>query len=381
MSGPALTPLANIAPVTPPKSVDASPQEASGHPEADKAGTGFASELRRQMQDAPASGKEADPRKEDDAASSATDSQPTRQPELAALLGGLVSPGLPPVADKTTDDEAASLPAGDPTLPVIASTTPQTPVVTPLIPRAAAPEIPATSSVPTDTPVGVPAGNGQPPADTAVSTPAIFAAKPGKAEETPVQTGSAPTIEAASRNTEMPAPAPATNNFAAIHAAALANLQGAAPPPAPAPVPMHVATPAGSPSWPEEVGNRVRWMVGAAESHAELTLTPPQLGKVEVSITVSGDQTSAHFVTATPAARELIEQSLPRLREVLEQSGINLGQTDVGTSGQPGDPDRSARGTRWQGGSPMPDGTTSGPSSLVPASWTRRGEGLVDTFA
>ncbi|MBK7846729.1 MAG: hypothetical protein IPJ73_05015 [Zoogloea sp.] len=70
-----------------------------------------------------------------------------------------------------------------------------------------------------------------------------------------------------------------TNSFAAIHAAALANLQGAAPPPAPSPLPMHVATPAGSPGWPEEVGDRVSWMVGQTESHAELTLTPPQLGK------------------------------------------------------------------------------------------------------
>jgi hypothetical protein len=45
-----------------------------------------------------------------------------------------------------------------------------------------------------------------------------------------------------------------------------------------------VATP-DSPAWPEEVGNRVSWMVGQHESQAELTLTPPQLGKIEVSIT------------------------------------------------------------------------------------------------
>ena len=86
------------------------------------------------------------------------------------------------------------------------------------------------------------------------------------------------------------------------------------------------------------------WMVGHDESHAELTLTPPQLGKVEISITISGEQTSAQFVAATPAARELIEQSLPRLREILEQSGINLGQTDVGTSSQPGSSGEGRRG-------------------------------------
>lgn len=93
-----------------------------------------------------------------------------------------------------------------------------------------------------------------------------------------------------------------------------------------------------------------------------------------MSITVSGDQTSAQFVTATPAARELIEQSLPRLREILEQSGISLGQADVGTSGQ-----------RGEGGQHTPRGRFGGDASAAstgaPALWQRRGEGLVDTFA
>ena len=169
-----------------------------------------------------------------------------------------------------------------------------------------------------------------------------------------------------------------TNNFAAIHATALANLRGESATQAPSPVPLHVATPAGSPDWPEEVGSRVTWMVGHEESHAQLTLTPPQLGKIEVSITVSGDQTSAQFVAATPAARELIEQSLPRLREVLEQSGINLGQTDVGTSGQSQQSSDDRRNRAW--GSPR--STDEGATSRVSATqWIRRGDGLVDTFA
>ncbi|MBS0356120.1 MAG: flagellar hook-length control protein FliK [Proteobacteria bacterium] len=169
-----------------------------------------------------------------------------------------------------------------------------------------------------------------------------------------------------------------TNNFAGIHAAALANLRGESAAPATSPVPLHVATPAGSPGWPEEVGSRVSWMVGHEESHAQLTLTPPQLGKIEVSITVSGDQTSAQFVAATPAARELIEQSLPRLRELLEQSGINLGQTDVGTSGQSNNSGDGRRGHAWGGQRGTDDGSM---SRVTAPQWIRRGDGLVDTFA
>jgi hypothetical protein len=45
MSGPALNPIANIAPTAPPKGPDASNQDVAAQSEPDKAGTGFASEL------------------------------------------------------------------------------------------------------------------------------------------------------------------------------------------------------------------------------------------------------------------------------------------------------------------------------------------------
>jgi len=119
-------------------------------------------------------------------------------------------------------------------------------------------------------------------------------------------------------------------------------------------------------------------MVGHDESRAELTLTPPQLGRIEVSITVTGDQTSAQIVAATTAARDLIEESLPRLREILAQSGISLGQTDVGTSGQPGSPEDDRRGRAWNG---SPGDAAGGIAGGSAAPWLRRVEGLVDTFA
>lgn len=370
MPGPALTPIANIAPVAPPKGPDTSSQDAASQCASDQAGTGFASELKRQMQASPPSEDPQRTETDSDAAAradAAEQAQPPVQPELAALLGGLLPAAALPATEfpgsearpATSPDDAAEALSTD-TLPGGSFFA----LSTPLTPEAV-----------TKAPTGNPAA---PTAESAAFTAANLAATSGKSEDISLHGAPAAPADTALRTTEIPVAATPTNSFAAMHAAALANLQGAAPPPAPAPVPMHVATPAGSPGWPEEVGNRVSWMVGQAESHAELTLTPPQLGKVEVSITVSGDQTSAQFVAATPAARELIEQSLPRLREILEQSGISLGQTDVGTSGQPGDPERSPRGSNWRTHGNADEGLA---ANAVPAQWARRGEGLVDTFA
>lgn len=85
----------------------------------------------------------------------------------------------------------------------------------------------------------------------------------------------------------------------------------------------------GSPGWTEEVGNHVAWLANRSESKAELVLTPPQMGRIEVSLSVKGDQATANFASANPVVREALEAALPRLREVLADAGIQLGQAQV----------------------------------------------------
>lgn len=140
---------------------------------------------------------------------------------------------------------------------------------------------------------------------------------------------------------------------------------------------LAVSTPAGQSAWADDVGSRVMWMVGRAESKAELVLTPPHLGKVEVSINLNGDQTTAQFVAATQSARDALEQAMPRLREILAQSGISLGQANVSTSGdqQASDNERGRGGNRGSGTGGVETG-----GGVSAAQWTKQAEGLVDTF-
>ena len=142
---------------------------------------------------------------------------------------------------------------------------------------------------------------------------------------------------------------------------------------------LPVATPAGREAWAEDVGNQVRWMLGRAESKAELVLTPPNMGKLEVSITLNGDQTTAQFVASSQAARDALEQALPRLREILQQAGISLGQTNVSTSGEQGAGSEGSRhGARSGRGTETSADTSEGASR---STWLRQHDGMVDTFA
>lgn len=363
MPGPALTPIANPLPVAPAKGPEgARPDTPAPGREADAPDTGFADELQRRMQGE--TGNQADTtadsgnaRRTEESATPADAQTGAPQPELAALLAGLVKP----IADAAPETQAD-----------VAATDPGVTALNAGLDLAGAAPDPAAGGKPDGGRILLSAAVAADAGQAAnLADPAADAA--GKPTSPAIPEASSLRERLLERTPETPAVP--TNSFAAIHAAALANLRGEPTQAAPAPLPIHVATPADSPAWPEEVGNRVSWMVGQHESQAELTLTPPQLGKIEVSITVSGEQTSAQFVTATPAARELIEQSLPRLREILEQSGISLGQADVGTSGERGDGSSGNTPRGRTGG-----GDTSA-APLGAPSWLRRGEGLVDTFA
>jgi len=146
---------------------------------------------------------------------------------------------------------------------------------------------------------------------------------------------------------------------------------------------LQVHTPAGQRAWAEDVGNRMMWMVGRNESRAELVLTPAHLGKLEVSIQINGDQTTAHFVAASAAARDALEQALPRLREVLQQAGINLGEANVSTQGdQRAQQDSGTGSGRGQRGATRADQAGENRTvPLAPATWSRTGLGMVDIFA
>lgn len=93
---------------------------------------------------------------------------------------------------------------------------------------------------------------------------------------------------------------------------------------------LHVATPLGQSAWASEVGQRVMMMANSELREAQLQLHPRSLGPVEVRIVYGHDQQlNVSFSAASPAAREALDAALPRLRDMFDQQGLNLANTDV----------------------------------------------------
>jgi flagellar hook-length control protein FliK len=145
---------------------------------------------------------------------------------------------------------------------------------------------------------------------------------------------------------------------------------------------LMVNTPVGNNRWNEDLGQKITWMAGHGSQSAELQLNPPDLGPLHVVLNVSGDQATALFTSPHAAVREAVQQALPKLRDMLADNGIMLGNASVSDQGRQG----AQSGYSGEGSKP----SSSSGRGAVEVSSVQQGprsismlqtQGLVDTFA
>lgn len=106
------------------------------------------------------------------------------------------------------------------------------------------------------------------------------------------------------------------------------------PPPRPAPDVTHrhaaaVQTPVGTHGWPDDLAGRIAWVARENLQSASIRLSPEHLGPLDVQISVRDGDAVVSFAASHAETRAALEQSLPRLRELLAAQGIALAHADV----------------------------------------------------
>lgn len=94
-----------------------------------------------------------------------------------------------------------------------------------------------------------------------------------------------------------------------------------------------VDVPVASAEWGDKVMGKLAWLTGQNMSVAEIHVTPPDLGPLDVRVQVQNDQATVTVHASTQAVREQLELHGHRLRDMLAQQGIDLEQFDVTDSG------------------------------------------------
>lgn len=89
-----------------------------------------------------------------------------------------------------------------------------------------------------------------------------------------------------------------------------------------------------SPEWSQQMTEQVSLMLKGGVQRAEIKINPAHLGPMEIKLSINDDQASVNFVAHHAPVRDALDASLPRLRDMLEQQGLNLADVDVSTQSE-----------------------------------------------
>lgn len=135
--------------------------------------------------------------------------------------------------------------------------------------------------------------------------------------------------------------------------------------------------------WSQAVSERIVWAAGQQVQSATIQLDPPELGSLQVKLQISHEQVSLTFTSPHGNVREALEQSLPRLREMMAEQGLSLGESFVQDQPQSGRGEGDAE--QEQGTQRFADGEQSEQqgedSSQTTSAQTARRLSLVDDYA
>ncbi|RCS58321.1 flagellar hook-length control protein FliK [Parvibium lacunae] len=142
-----------------------------------------------------------------------------------------------------------------------------------------------------------------------------------------------------------------------------------------------ISHPVYSPQFANEAAQTLHVAINTKIQQAEIAVNPPDMGPIRIQIQVNGNDVNLTIAVQQVEARQAIEDSLPKLRELLGQNGMDLGQTALQqqTAGQyRQDNQQPQSGNGWRN-------ATAEDSAIAPVAGTlltqRSSNRMLDLFA
>jgi flagellar hook-length control protein FliK len=139
---------------------------------------------------------------------------------------------------------------------------------------------------------------------------------------------------------------------------------------------LAVDTPLSGANWQQAMGERIQWLVGQRLQGAEIRLNPAHLGPMEVKVQFHNDQANIQFLSSHQVVRDALEAALPRLRDMLNDQGVELLNVDISDRSTTGHREDAGDGSRQAAGAaspqpadedPVPDDTRRWSTPLIDA--------------
>jgi flagellar hook-length control protein FliK len=80
----------------------------------------------------------------------------------------------------------------------------------------------------------------------------------------------------------------------------------------------------------EALGQRLSAQIARGAWRVEMDIHPKSLGRIEIQLEMKNGELEAHFNASKHLTRELLQDSLPKLRDALDQHGIDSAYIGLG---------------------------------------------------
>lgn len=135
------------------------------------------------------------------------------------------------------------------------------------------------------------------------------------------------------------------------------------------------------PEWGGAVSDRVAWMIGSKLQSAELQISPAHLGPVKIKLALQNDQAQLAFASQHQVVRDALENSIPRLREMMDEQNIDLVDVDISDQQLGNEQLQEENGGQSASAGLAADESFSDSQSEQQSTVVRHSSALLDTYA
>ncbi|NQY62324.1 MAG: flagellar hook-length control protein FliK [Alteromonadaceae bacterium] len=128
------------------------------------------------------------------------------------------------------------------------------------------------------------------------------------------------------------------------------------------------------------VKDKVMFMINQKLQQVEIRLDPPELGSMHIRLNLQNEQAVVNFVVQNQQAKEAVEENLAKLKEMLAESGIDVGESNVEQQGQQADNSGFGQSSNSKGKS-FEDGMSDSQTSIIHRQVVNASASGVDYYA
>ena len=107
---------------------------------------------------------------------------------------------------------------------------------------------------------------------------------------------------------------------------------------------IDISLPLSNAQWADKFSEHIIWLGHHGVKSAVIKLNPEDLGPLEISVKVVKDSASVNITSHSNHVRDIVDQALPRLRELMADQGLDLAEVSVGMDGSSRQSEQNSNG-------------------------------------